>query len=150
MKNKLIIVGAIVGAIASIPALAKPIAYPAKGQTPQQQQKDDGECYGWAKSTTGIDPAAVAATPPPSSGSTVGSGDRARGAVRGAAFGAIVGDSGDAAGKGAIIGTMAGGAQARQKQRNQQAAAQSQQQEAINTFYRAHSACMEGRGYAIK
>jgi hypothetical protein len=30
----------------------KPIAYPAKGQSAQQQQSDDGACYSWAKSNS--------------------------------------------------------------------------------------------------
>jgi hypothetical protein len=136
-------------------AQAAPIAYPAKGQSPQQQQKDDGECFAWAKSTTGIDPAAVTATPAPTpqSGPAVGGGERATGAVRGAVVGGII-DGGDGAAKGAAVGVVAGGVRARQNQKTQEAQAQSQaqaqKQGAINTFYRAHSACMEGRGYAIK
>ena len=133
----------------------KPIAYPAKGQSASQQSKDDGECYAWAKQTTGIDPVAVASSPlPQQTGPAVGGGERARGAVRGAAggaaIGAIAGDAGKGAGIGAITGTMVGGRQARQQRdaRNQQAVAQ--QQEVINTFYRAFGACMEGRGYTIK
>jgi len=39
------------------------VAYPAKGQTAEQQSKDEGECYAWAKQQTGIDPAAVASAP---------------------------------------------------------------------------------------
>lgn len=137
------------------PAQAKPIAYPAKGQSAEQQQKDDGECYVWAKNNTGIDPAAVASAPPPqSSDSTVGGGERVRGAARGAlggaAIGAIAGDAGKGAGIGAVVGTMRGGAQARQNQRDRQATAEAQNQEVINTYYRAYAACMEGRGYSIK
>jgi hypothetical protein len=128
---------------------AKPIAYPAKGQSAQQQKKDDGECYAWAKSNTGIDPAAVAAAPPPASGPAVGGGERAKGAVRGAAVGGIV-DGGDGARTGAAVGVVAGGARARQNQKAQQASAQSQQQGAMDTFYRAYGACMSGRGYTIK
>jgi hypothetical protein len=145
-------------AILSITAVAeaqKPIVYPAKNQTKQQQSKDDAECYAWAKQTTGIDPAAVASSPPPQeTGPAVGGGQRLRGAARGAAggaaIGAIAGDAGQGAGIGAVVGTMAGGRQARQQQsaRNQQAV--SQQQELISTFYRAFGACMEGRGYTIK
>ena len=41
----------------------QPIVYPAKGQTPEQQQKDTAECNGWAKQTTGIDPVALAQRP---------------------------------------------------------------------------------------
>ena len=41
------------------------VPYPSKGQSPQQQTKDEGECFTWAKQQTGIDPMATAATPPP-------------------------------------------------------------------------------------
>jgi hypothetical protein len=132
----------------------QPIVYPAKGQSAQQQQRDDGECYAWAKGNTGIDPAVVASTPPPPAGPTTGGGERARGAVRGAvggaAIGAIAGDAGKGAAIGAVVGTMAGGRQARQNQAARQQAAASDQQQKIATFYRAYGACMEGRGYTIK
>jgi hypothetical protein len=126
----------------------KPIAYPAKGQSPQQQNKDDSECYAWAKRTTGIDPATVAMNAPSQQQSQPG-GERLSGAARGAAFGAIVGDSGDAAATGAIVGGLIGGRRARANQdaRNQQS--QAQQQQLISTFNRAFGACMEGRGYTI-
>jgi hypothetical protein len=127
-------------------AQAKPIAYPAKGQNAQQQQKDDGECYSWAKTNTGVDPAAVAAAPPPPSGPT---GDRAKGAVRGAVIGGAI-DGGDGARTGAAVGVVAGGAKSRQKQQAQQASAQSQKQGAMDAFNRGYAACMEGRGYTIK
>ncbi len=126
----------------------KPVVYPAKGQSQQKQDKDDGECYTWAKQSTGVDPAAVASTPAaPGPG-----GERARGAVRGAvggaAIGAIAGDAGKGAGAGAVVGTMAGGRRARQKEAAQNEQAQSQQQ-AVNTYYRAYGACMSGRGYTV-
>lgn len=130
-------------------AQAKPIAYPSKGQSGPQQQKDDGECYVWAKNNTGIDPAAVATAPPPPSGPAVGGGERATGALRGAVVGGIIGGS-DGARTGAGVGVVAGGMRARQNQRSRQASAQSQNQGAIDTFNRAFAACMEGRGYTIK
>jgi hypothetical protein len=37
----------------------QPIIYPAKGQSPQLQQKDTTECRGWATQTTGVDPVAL-------------------------------------------------------------------------------------------
>ena len=133
----------------------KPIVYPAKGQSAQQQSRDDAECYAWAKQTTGIDPAVVASSPPPQdTGPAVGGGQRLRGAARGAAggaaIGAIAGDAGQGAGIGAVVGTMAGGRQARQQQAAQNQQAVGQQQQLINTHYRAYGACMEGRGYTIK
>jgi hypothetical protein len=84
----------------------------------------------------------------------VGGGERLRGAARGAAsgaaIGAIAGDAGKGAAIGAVGGTMVGGARARN---NRQAAADSSQaqvQGAMDTFNRAWSACMEGRGYSVK
>ena len=145
----------LVGLSAGVRAQSKPIAYPAKGQSQSQQQQDDGYCYSWAKSKTGIDPAAVAGSPPPApSGPAVGGGERvggaARGALGGAVIGGIAGDAGKGAAAGAAVGTMAGGHRARENRRNAQANAQSQQSGAMNTYYRAYSACMQGRGYTIQ
>ncbi len=140
--------------IAPMTLAQQPVVYPAKGQSAQQQQSDEGQCMSWAKQSAGIDPAALAAAPPPAYGSTVGGGERVRGAARGAlcgaAIGAIAGDAGQGAGIGAVAGTMVGGRNARQNQ----AAAQQQQtdvrQQQINSYYRAFGACMEGRGYTVK
>jgi len=132
----------------------KPVVYPAKGQSPAQQQKDQTECEAWAKQTTGVDPVALAQAPPPPQGSTIGGGQRLGGAAKGAAGGAVVGaiagDAGAGAGIGAVVGTMAGGRRARQQQAQQQQQAEAQKQQTISTYYRAFAACMEGRGYAIK
>jgi hypothetical protein len=147
--------------MSGLPASAQqPIAYPAKGQTPQQQQKDAGECQAWAKQTTNVDPAAAAQAPAPApqSGSSSGGGERVRGAARGAAGGALVGaiagDAGEGAAVGAVVGTIAGGARARRSKaaQEQQAAQQqqAQQQNQIGTYNRAFAACMEGRGYTTK
>lgn len=140
----------------AIAALAQqPIVYPARGQSPTQQNRDEGECHVWAKNSTGIDPAVIAKQPvPQETGPATGGGERARGAVRGAvggaAIGAIAGDTGTGAGVGAVVGTMRGGREARQNQaaRNQQA--QAQRDQTIDTYYRAYAACMEGRGYTIR
>jgi hypothetical protein len=136
-------------------AAQKPIVYPARGQSAQQQSQDEAQCDTWAKHTTGIDPAVVAASPPPQqTGPAVGGGQRlggaARGAAGGAAIGAIAGDAGKGAAAGAVVGTMAGGRRARQQQAAQTQQAQAQQQGALQTYARAYSACMEGRGYTIK
>jgi hypothetical protein len=144
-------------AMASLPfaaAAQKPVVYPAKGQSAAIQSKDDGECYAWAKKSTGIDPATAAAAPPPQqSAPAAGGGERmrgaARGAVGGAAIGAIAGDTGKGAGIGAVAGTMAGGREARHKQAAQGQQAQGQQQQTIDTYNRAYAACMSGRGYTI-
>jgi hypothetical protein len=146
---------ALITLFASASALAQMVIYPAKGQSAAQQQKDEGECYAWAKNQTGFDPAqASQAAPPPQQ--PVG-GERAGGAVRGAvggaAIGAIAGDAGKGAAIGATVGIMAGGARQRQKQAaNQQASAQQQQAVAGHkqNFQKAYAACFEGRGYTVK
>ena len=130
------------------------VPYPSKGQSPSQQNKDEGECYAWAKQQTGIDPMAVASAPPPPSGPATGGGERVRGAARGAAggaaIGAIAGDTGQGAAIGAVAGTMAGGRQARQNQAAQQQQAQAQKGATMQHFNKAFGACMEGRGYTVK
>jgi hypothetical protein len=136
-------------------AAQRPIVYPAKGQSAQQQGQDEAQCSGWAKQSTGIDPAAVASSPAPQqTGPAVGGGQRlggsARGAAGGAALGAIAGDAGKGAAAGAVVGTMSGGRRARQQQAAQNQQAQAQQQNLIQTYYRAYGACLEGRGYTIK
>jgi hypothetical protein len=144
-------------ALALLPLLAaaqNPVAYPAKGQSQAKQSQDEGECYVWAKKQSGVDPAVLAANPPPQeTGPAVGGGERVRGAARGAlggaAIGAIGGDTGKGAGVGAVAGTMVGGHRARKNQdaRNQQ----SQQAQAgqLDSYNRAYSACMTGRGYTV-
>lgn len=120
----------------------QPVVYPAKGQSPQQQKNDEGQCYSWAKSNTGIDP--VAASQPAPRGPAVGGGERVKGAVGGAVIGEIAGGHG---GEGAAIGAIVGGSRARRNQAQQQQQAQSSQ---ISTFNRAYAACMEGRGYTVR
>lgn len=156
MRNPIRITLGIVALCTAVSVTAQqPVVYPAKGQSAEQQGKDDGECQAWAKQNTGIDPAVLAQTPvPQKTGPAVGGGERVGGALMGAAGGAliggIVGDAGKGAAVGAVVGTMAGGSRARQKQQTQNQQAQAQLQEQMNTFYRAYGACMEGRGYTIK
>ena len=149
-----ILAAMLMAAVSKAPA-QQLIIYPAKGQSPQQQQTDQGECQVWATQSTGIDPAALAQSPASApSGPAVGGGERVAGATRGAlgglAIGAIAGDAGEGAAIGAIVGTMAGGRRARQNQSAQQQQAQAQQQQQMNTWNRAVGACLEARGYTVR
>jgi hypothetical protein len=149
------VVAAALAAVASGAAAQQPIIYPAKGQSPQQQQKDQGECQVWATKSTGVDPVALAQAPAPApSGPAVGGGERVGGAARGAlgglAIGAIAGDAGQGAAIGAVVGTMAGGRQARQNQSAKQQQAQAQRQQQMSTWNRAVGACLEARGYTVR
>ncbi|MBT9611931.1 MAG: hypothetical protein IV108_01530 [Burkholderiales bacterium] len=165
MISKSIMSVTVIAALVSAPVFAQQIIYPAKGQSAKQQQKDEAECYAWAKGQTGYDPVQgtqYVAPPPPPKQAT--GGERGKGAVRGAlggaAIGAIAGDTGKGAAIGATMGVMAGGAKQRKKEEvNQQAQAQhqqavAQQQQASaqqkQQFQRAYGACFEGRGYTVK
>lgn len=141
------------------------IAYPGKGQTPAQQSTDESQCYDWSKAQTGYDPknppkVEVAAAEPESKGP---SGERAKGAVRGAAAGAVIGEVADNdAGKGAEIGAaagvVAGGHRTRKARRDEKAKAEEQakadatatSQAQADTFKKGLSACLESRGYTVK
>ena len=123
-------------------ALAQGVyVYPQKGQTAEQQAKDQNECKQWAQGQTAS--AQQAAVPPQGNRLRGTAGGAARGAAGGAAIGAIAGD----AGKGAAIGAVAGGVGGRRNAKRQEAAAQ---QNAASSFDRAFGACMEGRGYSVK
>jgi hypothetical protein len=148
-----LVIGTAAASIMAGAAAQKPIVYPAKGQNAQQQTKDDGECYAWAKSNTGIDPVAVAQAPPPQQPAS--DGQVAKGALRGAAGGAIIADvagghAGTGAAAGAIVGGIRGARQRQQTQAAQQHQAQGQGQQLMSTFNRAYGACMEGRGYTVR
>ena len=138
--------------------------YPAKGQTKDQQTKDEQECYAWATEQSKVDPtgpkadsdsaakAAAARTDSATQGAAVGGA--ARGAAGGAVVGAIAGDAGTGAAIGAVAGA-AGGRRARrqaEKQAAQQAKQQTEAQSAqqVETFKKAMGACLEGRGYTVK
>lgn len=150
------------------------------GQTPDQQLKDETDCYGAAKQQSGIDPKApapagksaeqkAAEQKAAADSADTPKGGRARGAARGAAggaaVGAIAGDAGKGAAAGAVAGTMRGGMQQRQasaaaqKEAAAKAAAQQQKEEdqlklahaeGLDMFQRAFAACMDARNYSVK
>ncbi len=118
------------------------VAYPARGQSPEQQRDDDFACYQWAGQETRIDPGAPApAGPPPGSGVASGA---ATGAVAGAILGGVLGR--DPLG-GAVVGGMTGavaGAAAEHQARVESQRAQ------VDVFRRGFAACLEGRGYTVR
>lgn len=140
--------------------------YPKAGQTPRQQDRDRYECYNWAVKQTGFEPNAsplptvqrVRMVPAPAPGR-----DTAIGAVAGAAIGALAGGPRHALG-GALVGGAFGGVAGAVSDANRQEnartiersyAMQDQAQYAAleqraQTFKRAMSACLEGRGYTVR
>jgi hypothetical protein len=135
----------------------KLFAYPSKGQSQQQQKEDEFECYKWAVDQSGIDPLdlpKVEAAPTqtgPTGGAIVGG---ARGAAAGAAIGAIAGDAGKGAAIGAVVGGLGGRRAGREMQAHQnqqsQANAAASEQAMKDSFEKAFTVCMEGKGYTIK
>jgi hypothetical protein len=62
MSSRWIVPAVMIAALAGTPAIAQKFVYPAKGQSPEQQKKDEYECYTWAAQQSGYDPTKA---PPP-------------------------------------------------------------------------------------
>ena len=133
---------------------AQSFVYPMNNQSPQQQEQDEFACYKWAKGQTGMDPtqpSQAAAAPPPKRRGGLLSGAMG-GAALGAVGGAIAGNAGKGAAIGAAVGGVGGAARRRSSEeeyREYQDQASAQQNQAKQTFNRAYTVCMEGRGYKV-
>lgn len=148
--------------------------FPEQNQTSEQQAADENSCNGWAVSQTGYNPSqpqTVTSAPQTQAAPSSGSAERGsgmRGAIAGAATGAMIAELGDddrsdAAQNGAAIGAVAARRQSRrsnaqqveqQQAAQQQAAAQQAQVQAANVegeqnYYQARAACLEGKGYSV-
>ena len=135
----------------------KLFVFPTKNQSEGRQKKDEWECYNWAVKNSGVDPynmQKVAAAPVQTGPDGTAVKSAAKGALVGTAIGAVTGDTGEGAAIGAIAGGAAGARQKRsmQAQQQQQAAATASktEQDMLNSFNKAFSACIEGKGYTIK
>lgn len=121
---------------------AHPYVYPAKGQTAEQQQKDQYECHQWAVQQTGFDPSQPVEQSVPRH-SAMG------GAARGAALGAVGGAIGGDAGKGAAIGAAVGGLGTVMRDRRANEAQQQAYSASSASYDRAYGVCLQGRGYTV-
>ena len=166
-KNILVIVILFIGTITntfaqeqSVGAMAASkvgvYVYPAKGQSAETLNKDESDCYQWAVQQSGTDPLnppkveAAQVEQGPDGSAVVGS---AKGAAAGAAIGAIAGDAGKGAAIGAVSGALAGRraskqGKAQQQNANNQAAIQTENN-LMDNFKKAFSACLEGKGYTV-
>lgn len=131
--------------------------FPGNNETQSQQKADEFECYEWAIEQSGIDPLDLpkVEAAPVQAGPTGGAVKGAvRGAAAGAAIGAITGDAGQGAAVGATAGAMRGrraGKQAQAQQNNQaQASVAATEEQMKESYKKAFSVCMEGKGYTIK
>lgn len=164
------LLSAVVGAAQTKSATASPAAspaasspagqiglfvYPQQKQTAEQQATDESSCYASAKQQTGIDPTAP---PPPAPEAQNKKGGAVKGAAGGAAGGAAIGGIAGDAGTGAAVGATAGAVRGRRQQKKANAEAekqahqqaQGQQQQTLDTFRRAFSACIDSKGYSVK
>jgi len=145
----LIVLSAFAGVVS-----AQQFVYPAKGQSPAQQKKDEGECHLWAVEQSKYDPTnppkqtAAAKAPTTASGTTPGAG--ARGAARGAVVGGVMGDAGAGAAAGAVAARGQSRRQNAAQSQQQQAATTQQDQAGLAAYQKGRSACLEGRGYSVK
>ena len=131
--------------------------FPAKGQNQQQQKIDEFECYKWATEQSGIDPLnlpKVQAKPVETGPNGAVVGGAAKGAAAGVAIGAIAGDAGKGAAIGATAGAMGGVRKKRageaQAQQQSQTDVKKQEEDIKNSYIKAFSVCIEGKGYTIK
>ena len=125
--------------------------FPAKGQDKATQEQDEYACYKWAVEQSGIDPMNppdVQADPNAGTGAIIGTS--ARGAAAGAAVGAISGSAGKGAAIGATLGAFGGARRRAAAEAGAEQQAAQQEAAMINSFKKAFSACLEGKGYTVK
>jgi acetyl/propionyl-CoA carboxylase alpha subunit len=140
----------------------KHVVFPAKGQTAEQQEKDQADAYAWATQQTGWDPykaydelakkdQAASQTADATRGSAV------KGAVGGALLGLAIGAIADDAGKGAAIGATAGGLtrgmrgrQVRKQAESGVEAGMDEYKVKFQNWDKHFVVAMEGKGYTIK
>ena len=146
------------------PPPSEVFAYPLRGQTPDQQERDRYECSLWATQQTGFDPSApgvppnqqvkiISGGPPSGAGTAVGVFS---GAILGAAI-AHPWNAAPAALAGALIGGAIGNAADRANAASQtrtvvvqdRSGQAIQAQQAAN-YRRAIGACLDARGYAVR
>ncbi|MEZ5195569.1 MAG: YMGG-like glycine zipper-containing protein [Bacteroidales bacterium] len=131
--------------------------FPSNNQTAEQQEQDESYCYTWAVQQSGYDP--INPTTVQAKQVDQGpDGSAVKGAAGGAAVGAAIGAISGDAGKGAAIGAVSGAvlgrrrgmmAQASQQQQANEQAAQTNQN-LVDGFKKAYTACLEGKNYTVK
>jgi hypothetical protein len=155
----------------TLAATLEVFVFPAEGQPPDQQSKDEVACYEWAVQNTGSDPFDLSkkieqqqqqADQAQAEIDQAGQGAGVKGAVGGAAMGAIIGEiASDDAGKGAAYGAAGGAIIARRRtaRAKQDASAEVEQQSQqaqtatagqIENFKKAFSVCLEAKDYMVK
>ena len=138
------------------------VIFPAKDQTPEQQEQDQLSAYNWATQQTGWDPYRAVDQQAKSEDDAEQASDTTRGAAvkgaaRGALLGAAIGAAAGDAGQGAAIGATAGGVgrgmqgrQTRMKLEHGTEADEAAYQAKFADWDKHFVAAMEGKGYTVK
>ena len=138
------------------------VVFPAKDQTPEQQEQDQLAAYNWATQQTGWDPYVAAGQQveheeQAEQASDATRGAAVKGAARGALLGAAIGAAAGDAGQGAAIGATAGGVgrgmqgrQTRMKLGRGTEADEAAYQAKFADWDKHFVAAMEGKGYTVK
>ena len=125
--------------------------YPAKGQSQEQQDKDEWQCHKWAVQQSGVDPVDLAGDD--YTDKTYKRWGFLPGAVAGGALGAIGGTIAKDTGKGAAIGAAIGGIlgqASRNKGIQEYQDEQNEKKRMMRSYNRAYESCIIGRGYSVK
>lgn len=127
------------------------IVFPAKGQTPEQQEADEWECLEWSVNEAGLGPNAGQQDVQAAGEAAK---DQAKDATKGAAVGAIIGAIAGDTGKGAAIGAVGGGIKGRKakKQAEKQAEAKvaADNKAKLDIIKKGMAACLESKGYTVQ
>jgi len=125
MRNFMILLISVVFLItnAGLAIAQQQYVFPQKGQSAEQQKKDEYECHSWAVKQTGFDPTAAAQAPPQQAAQQPA---------------------------GAVAGRSQSRHQAQQQQAQAQQQASSQKSAKQQDYLRARGACLEGKGYSVK
>ena len=140
------------------------VVFPAKGQKPEQQDKEEYECLMWSAEQAGIKPgqqpgdAKAAGDAAAAKVDSAAQGAAVKGAAKGAALGAMTGAIWGDAGEGAAIGAIGGAAAGRRakKQAKANAKAQAEQQvnaetqKKIDAVKKGMGACLTSKGYTVQ
>jgi hypothetical protein len=136
------------------------VVFPAKGQTPEQQEADEWACLEWSLDQAGLGPnagqqnvqAAGDAAKEQAKDATQGAAvlGAAKGAAVGAIFGAIVGETGEGAGIGAVGGALKGRKAKKQAEAQAEAKVAADNKAKLDTIKKGMSACLESKGYTVQ
>jgi hypothetical protein len=154
----LVLAGCVVAPAAQVrpeSAAASLIAYPVRGQSPEQLDRDRYECHLWAVQTSGVDPSLSGVPAPVYRAAPVDTGASvAASAVVGSLIGAVVAPPWHT-GEGLAVGALAGAAVGAIAAGSANAAAQAPNPPpppvpGTFSYRRAMDACLSGRGYAVR